>query len=97
MRLLHRNLRDTLAHLTKLDEDATIYAAEPWTCDSIAIVALEPDDGCLPKKATKLNLVYFLEVAGAREFVEGWEASLPQPANPDERCQRLIQYALNDA
>jgi hypothetical protein len=42
-------------------------------------------------------LSYFLEVSIAREFLEDWQASLPNPVTSTQRCDRLIEYALNDA
>ena len=44
-------LGDAVESLGELDEDATIYAAEPWTSDSTAIIAYEPESGrCLPRQ-----------------------------------------------
>jgi hypothetical protein len=43
-------LIELIRDLESLDEEDTIYAAEPWNDDSEAIVAREPDAGGLPPK-----------------------------------------------
>lgn len=41
---------------------------------------------------------YFLETFIAREFLEGYEASADGAgASAEQRCERLIDYAVNDA
>jgi hypothetical protein len=91
------NLRDAIGTLGELDEDSTIYAAEPWTEGSKVVVATEPATGGLPAEAEKLGLKYFLEVLVAREFLDDWRASLSVEPTLQEACARLIQYAVNDA
>lgn len=88
---------DTIGRLASLDQDATIYAAEPWTAESVAIVAIEPDSGGIPEEAATRGLKYFLEVAVARDFLEGWESTLDSTPTAPERCARLIRYAIDDA
>jgi hypothetical protein len=83
--------------LGSLDEDATIYAAEPWTGASRSLVDHEPDSGGLPAEAVRLGLSYFLEVFVAREFLDGWERNLSQEPTDQEKCDRLVQYAIHDA
>lgn len=90
-------LGDLLDRLASLDEDATIYAAEPWTDESTAIVAIEPPAGDLPEEAARRGLKYFLEVHVARDVLAGWEATLSQPPTTQERRARLIRYAIHDA
>jgi hypothetical protein len=90
-------LLETISTLDELEEADTIYLQEPWTEESIAVVAAEPDGGGLPPEAKALGLSYFIEVAIARDFIEDWLSSLPSPATMSERCARLIQYAVNDA
>ena len=90
-------LSDVLAQLDSLDREATIYAAQPWTHDSAAIVEAEPSSGGLPEAAAQRGMAYFLEVFVAHDFVEDWEASLDKPPSAAERCDRLIRYAVDDA
>jgi hypothetical protein len=43
-------------------------------------------------------MMYFLEVDIARdEVLEGWIASLNEKPTSAAICQRLIEYAINDA
>jgi hypothetical protein len=90
---------DRLAELGDGDEE-TIYACEPWTEDSDAMVALpdferKPYD--IPLEATEAGMNYFIEVFIAREFLEDWIASLNEKPTLAATCQRLIEYAINDA
>jgi hypothetical protein len=91
----------TLVQLVKdlylVVESDTIYAAEPWTMSSEAIAAAEPEAGGMAVEINDLQLTYFLEVAIAREVLEGWKRNRhPQPSLHEE-CLRLIEYARNDA
>lgn len=90
-------LIDLVAKLSEFDEYDTIYAAEPWTEDSDAMVATEPESGGLPLEASEAGMTYFLEIFISREVIEGWLASLTEKPNLSETCQRLIEYATYDA
>jgi hypothetical protein len=90
-------LLEAILDLDRLDEASTIYAASPWSADSQVVVAQAPDTGQLPPEAQRRGLQYFLEVAVARDFLDGWAAHLASQPTTRERCARLIQYALNDA
>jgi hypothetical protein len=88
-------------HLAELDGEDTIYACEPWTEDSDAMVAREDPDQKpfgIPLEAAEAGMMYFLEVDIARdEVLEGWIASLNEKPTLAAICQRLIEYAINDA
>jgi hypothetical protein len=86
-----------IEQLESLEDELTVYAAEPWTAGSKAVVAREPGSGGLPAEAQTLGLKYFLEVAIARDFLKGWASSLGHEPSNQEQCDRLIQYAINDA
>jgi hypothetical protein len=90
-------LIDIVGNLGSYDEEMTIYAAKPWTCDSQALVAREPDQGGLPSEATTRSVEYFIEVFIATEFLEGWIAAQAGTTSAREQCERLIQYATHDA
>jgi hypothetical protein len=90
-------LKNIVMQLTALDEAATIYAAEPWTADSKAIVAQEPPSGGLPEETKVGGLKYFIEVAIARDFLGGWASNLDHAPSAQEMCDRLIHYAVTDA
>lgn len=90
-------LIDIVASLGSYDPEFTIYAAKPWTCDSDAVVAHEPDQGGLPREAESCGAEYFIEVFVAKEFLEGWIAAEGRPTSDREQCERLIRYAVHDA
>jgi len=90
-------LRDVIDRLSEFSTEDTIYAVEPWAEQSEAIVAREPDTGGLPSQASKTGMKYFLEISIAQEFIEDWFASLDEQPAPSTVCQRLIDYASNDA
>jgi hypothetical protein len=82
------NLSEVVEQLEALDEDATIYAAKPWSPGSRAVVvAVEPDVDEAPPEAAGLD--YFLEVYLALEAATVSEAAT--------RIDRVIFYATNDA
>jgi|CXWL01.1.fsa_nt_gi hypothetical protein len=88
-----KKLLEVIRDLDSFDEDDTIYVAAPWVESSSALVATEPDDGGVPRKAKKAGLIYFLEVCVAKEFLEGLDVA----AAPEEKCQAVIRYATTDA
>lgn len=90
-------LIEAIRDLESLDGDNTIYAAEPWTRNSSAIVAPEPVIGGLPPEVIKLGMKYFLEVFIARDFLEDWKSSLGIEPTLEQQCERLIKYATTDA
>jgi hypothetical protein len=90
-------LIDVVAQLVSYDPELTIYAAKPWTCDSEAVVAREPEDGGLPPEAAARRCEYFIEVFVAKEFLEGWIAVEGRSTSAREQCDRLIHYAVYDA
>ena len=86
--------------LAELDGEDTIYACEPWTEDSDAMVALEDQDRKpfgIPLEAAEAGMMYFLEVFIAREIVEDWIAALGEKPTLSATCRRLIEYATYDA
>ena len=83
--------------IESLDPTQTIYASEPWGFESEAVLAYEPESGGIPKIAIDLGLTYFLEVFIAQEIIADWKSTLKKQPTADEKCIRLIQYALNDA
>ena len=88
-------LIEAIRDLENSEAEATIYAAEPWSDESQAVIAFEPEEGGKPVEAE--HLTYFLEVFVARDFFEDWEPTLESSPTLQERCARLIEYATNDA
>jgi hypothetical protein len=91
-----RQLGEIVRQIASLDQDAVIYAAQPWTNESTAIVAEEPESGGVPEPAARQGLKYFLEVFLASEFLADWESMLGRTPTDQERCERLIRYAIDD-
>ena len=93
-------LIDAIVALDALDEESTIYVVEPWTKDSQAVVASEVEEdesGGIPPEARQVGAEYFLEVFIARPFLEDWARTLDAVPTAEERCARLIQYAVDGA
>ncbi|MFD2052812.1 hypothetical protein ACFSQT_06720 [Mesorhizobium calcicola] len=90
-------LLDIVGRLSELDEADTIYVSEPWTENSDAMVAPQPEGALVPAEAAKEGLTYFLEIHIAIEVTEGWVASLKEKPSLSAVCERLIYYATYDA
>jgi hypothetical protein len=90
-------LIDYIAKLEDLDEEKTLYVAEPWTKDSLATALHEPDDCKIPEEAKLASQSYFLELFILREFLTDWEQTLSSPPTKEEKCLRAIDYAKYDA
>ena len=90
-------LLEVVQNLSALSDDQTIYAAEPWTEHSEALLLREPEHGGLPEEARVNSLVYFLEVFVARGVLEDLRDEGGLEATQLQKCARLIQYAKNDA
>ncbi|WP_324750431.1 hypothetical protein SH591_02820 [Sphingomonas sp. LY54] len=72
-------------------DDTTIYVARPWSCDADATLISPAPDTTEPVEQGGRLYDYFLETFIAREVIEGFAGS------DEKRCQRLIDYAENDA
>ncbi|AHF89146.1 hypothetical protein OPIT5_01595 [Opitutaceae bacterium TAV5] len=90
-------LFEIINKLGEFDREHTIYAVEPWSPSSAAVVEPEPQSGGVPADAEKRGMSYFLEVFIAQDFLEDWQGNLPKKPSATERCQRVIDYAINDA
>ncbi|MER9602603.1 hypothetical protein [Mesorhizobium sp. M7A.F.Ca.US.010.02.1.1] len=78
---------DIVGRLSEFDEEdpvyaaePTIYAAEPWTEDSDAMVLPQQDGVLVPAEAAKEGLAYFLEINLAIEITEALVASAERKA-----------------
>lgn len=101
-------LIELVERLDELDDEEAIniiFAREPWTVDSDAMVVPDPDPDPdaepvpdqIPPEAAEAGMTYFLEVFIAREVAEGWTASLDEKPTLAATCRRVIEYAINDA
>lgn len=90
-------LEEVLLNLGNFDQEATIFATEPWTRRSDAVVDFPLGDLSLPESAIAAGAEYFLEVSIALECLNGWSRQLKHTPTSDEICDRLIYYARYDA
>jgi hypothetical protein len=90
-------LIEIVGELGVLEDDMTIYAAEPWTAESPAVVDMEPESGGVPASASEHGMTYLLEVLVARDFLHDWVAAQDKPPTLRQQCERLIRYAVDDA
>jgi hypothetical protein len=86
------SLLQVVRELAALDRDSTIYAAKPWALNSKAVVRRESDKG-----QPFCGGDYFLEVFIAQDLLRDWEKGLSKQITDEQRCARLIQYAIADA
>lgn len=73
------------------DEISTIYVTEPWSCEAEAILVSPAPDTTEAIERDGLCYRYFLETFIAREVMDRLGCA------SKERCERLIDYAQNDA
>lgn len=90
-------LVEAVRDLDALDPNATIYATEPWSPTSEIVVAEELESGGPPPEARARGMKYFLEVFIANEVMESFTSQLGRAPTDAEKCERLINYAINDA
>ncbi len=86
-------LSEILQNLDAFDEEATIIVEEPWGPNSRAQVIESPSDGNI-SNIDRDGMSYFLEVCIVHEFKQEWS---PDNGGVEALCERLIQYAINDA
>jgi hypothetical protein len=88
-------LLDVVQQVGALDDELTIYARHPWRPTSDVQLAIE---GSKEEAAAKdVGLSYFVEVFIARDFLEDWRAGMERTPTVEQSCERLIEYAMNDA
>ena len=89
-------LSDIVLNLRSYDEEPvswqelTIYAEEPWTAHSQAIVCWSMPKGGLPDAAAKLRLVRLVEVRSAVRLLADKYDQLAFGDRLDELCTLLI-------
>lgn len=87
-------LLDMARNLLALDSELTIYAVEPWTPASAAMLAEQEDDQGRSAAAAREGMRYFIEVFIAQDFLEQWIKE--QKPSVDEICKNLIHCALDE-
>jgi hypothetical protein len=89
-------LMEITRRLYEVDPEQTIYAKKPWYTTSEAVFAMEPEGTLIPASLAAEGYSYFLEVFIAKDVIPS--LSHVEPSYSLEKwCERLIQYAENDA
>ncbi|MBG6066358.1 hypothetical protein [Micromonospora ureilytica] len=90
---VHGSLLQLIERLAELPDDATLYAARPWSPESDAVAAIEGPGGESPTE-----LPHLLEVELAREAVDVWsEWRKGRRPTAGNACAAVIHYATHDA
>jgi hypothetical protein len=94
-------LGEAIARIGSLPPEATLYVVgepEEWDADSDTAVGVEDVESKTPALPPEADgRVYFLEVAVAREVLDGWKQNLERAPTVDEEVERVIYYARFDA
>jgi hypothetical protein len=78
-------------------EEEVVYVAAPWSCEAVAIVVDLAPDTTQALNIDGVRFEYFLEFFIALEFIEDYVKSCSVAPSRRQMCERLIQYAINDA
>lgn len=91
-------LLELVANFSKLDSEHTIFVKFPWgpSADAITVIPAKDESEPSPEKDLQ-GYHYFIEVGIARDFADHWSKTLTRPPSGKQICERLIQYATNDA
>ena len=88
---------DVVSKADSFGEEWGVYALKPWNKDSVTIV-------CHPEEQTGLFAVidgvrydYLIQISILCEIFDGLGRMLGREATIDEKCDRIIEYAMNDA
>ena len=88
-------LLDIIERIDQLNDEDVVFVRPEWSPESEAALFELTGDLEVPAEPKQLGLKYFLEVAVAREVLDGF-ASRPD-ATTREKAERLIHYATYDA
>lgn len=86
---------DIVRDLFELNDELVIFAVEPWTPESPAMLIELENDFDKPAAAVEAGMTYFIEVFIAQDFLEFWVRNDHPPLR--QVCDRLIYYAAYDA
>lgn len=81
-------LYEIIKNIDSYNIEDTIYAEEPWNLYSSSLVINEDEQGAQMNSSKK----YFLEVFLVKELLEDLSSEL----SLEEKCNRIIYYAIND-
>lgn len=83
------NLYEIIKNIDSYSIEDTIYSEEPWSIYSPSLVINEEANSELTNQTKK----YFLEVFLVKELLD----NLPSKLSLEQKCNRIIDYAINDA
>ncbi|WP_020584407.1 hypothetical protein [Endozoicomonas elysicola] len=84
--------------IESLNQEETLYVKLPWTPESEVALRIEDEDATVstPLDLKEKGYEYFLEVYLTKEFKEDLLETGKYNTEIDI-CNRIIQYAINDA
>jgi hypothetical protein len=88
-------LIELIANVDQMDAEDVIFAKRDWQSESEARVFRLTEDYRAPDEAKLLGYEYFLEVDVIRQVLEEFHDRAD--ASLEEKCQRVIHYAVYDA
>jgi hypothetical protein len=87
-------LAELIRRIDDLDDDATLFAARPWSAGSDAASAVEDQES---REAVEAGMSYLLEVSMAKEVVRTWGAwHGGRTPSTTEAVRAVIYYAEHD-
>lgn len=92
-------LIEILGNIEQWHDRCVIFAAEPWTLESSAVVVWSYADERIDRMPMSIEVdgchyAYFIETFIPKEFLSGW---FDHPPTAEEKAQRIIDYAINDS
>lgn len=90
-------LYDIIADIKNIDTSLVIFAKEPWTLNSEAILLLQSDNAVYLEEIRFPGYKYFIEIDIALDFLNDWIELFDKVPSREAQCERIIQYAINDA
>lgn len=92
-------LLNLIEHFSQLDSEHTIFVKLPWgpAADAITVSTITDSRSELPTEKELQGYHYFIKVGAARDFADDWSKTLTFPPSGKQLCERLIQYATDDA
>jgi hypothetical protein len=88
------SILEMVARLDELDEEDVLFSKPEWGRDSECAIFRLDDEGRVPAKALEQGFKYMLGVSDAREVLEDFAGR--REVTVEEKCDRIIQYALYD-
>ncbi|WP_437718487.1 hypothetical protein WMF45_19885 [Sorangium sp. So ce448] len=89
------SLLDLIAKIGQMDREDVIFVKPEWRPDSEASAFRLTEDYRVPDEARVLGYEYFLEVDTIQQILEEFRGR--PDATLNEKCQRIIHYAMYDA